>query len=120
MAELQRDGLGVLQQYQHQLVAAGRWLLDLSLGLAGAVFEIFLGVIVAAMIHASRSQTVAAGFRHMRRVSLGRQDPNCWMPPVGPYGALRSASSERPSWRACWPGSASLSPASPAPSRWPP
>ena len=55
---LQGEGLGVLQQYQHQLAAAGRWLLDLSVGIVGAVFEIFLGVIVAAMIHASRSQTL--------------------------------------------------------------
>jgi predicted PurR-regulated permease PerM len=51
--ELQRDGLGMLQQYEHQLAALGRWLLGLSLGLVGAVFEIFLGVIVAAMLHAS-------------------------------------------------------------------
>jgi predicted PurR-regulated permease PerM len=51
--ELQLEGLSVLQHYQHQLVAAGTWLLDLSLGLAGAVLEIFLGVVVAAMIHAS-------------------------------------------------------------------
>jgi len=58
--ELQRDGLGVLQQYQHQLAAAGRWLLDLSLGLAGAVIEIFLGVVLAAMIHASGSRTLQA------------------------------------------------------------
>ena len=34
--KLQREG-GVLQQYQPQLVAAGRWLLDRSLGIAGAV-----------------------------------------------------------------------------------
>jgi predicted PurR-regulated permease PerM len=54
--DLQRDGLGVLQQYQPQLAAAGRWLLDRSLGLAGAVIEIFLGVVVAAMIHASGSR----------------------------------------------------------------
>jgi predicted PurR-regulated permease PerM len=54
--ELQRDGLGVLQQYQHQLAAAGRWLLDLSVGLVGAVVEIFLGVIAAAMIHASANR----------------------------------------------------------------
>jgi predicted PurR-regulated permease PerM len=51
--ELQRDGVGMLHQYQHQLAAAGRWLLGLSVSLAGAVLEIFLGVIVAAMIHAS-------------------------------------------------------------------
>jgi predicted PurR-regulated permease PerM len=51
--ELQLEGLGVLQHYQQQLVAVGGWLLDLSLGLAGAVLEIFLGVIVAAIMHAS-------------------------------------------------------------------
>jgi predicted PurR-regulated permease PerM len=56
--DLQRDGLAVLQQYQPQLAAAGRWLLDLSLGVVGAVIEIFLGVVVAAMIHASGSRTV--------------------------------------------------------------
>src|SRR5262245_55995344 len=56
--ELQLSGLSVLQHYQHQLVAVGRWLLDLSLGLAGAVLEIFLGVVVAAMIHASGSRMV--------------------------------------------------------------
>lgn len=54
--ELQRDGLDVLQQYQPQLAAAGRWLLDRSLGVAGAVIEIFLGVVLAAMIHTSRSR----------------------------------------------------------------
>jgi len=47
---LQRDSLGVLQQYQHELGMAGRWLLDLSVGILGAVVELFLGVIVAAMI----------------------------------------------------------------------
>jgi predicted PurR-regulated permease PerM len=51
--ELQRDGLGALQQYQSQLLGAGRWLLDLSLGFVGAVAEIFFGVIVAAIILAS-------------------------------------------------------------------
>jgi len=50
MAGLQRDSLGVLQQYQHELGMAGRWLLDLSVGILGAVVELFLGVIVAAMI----------------------------------------------------------------------
>jgi predicted PurR-regulated permease PerM len=58
--ELQLEGLGVLQHYQPQLVAAGGWLLDLSLGLAGAVLEIFLGVIVAAIMHASGSGMVAS------------------------------------------------------------
>jgi len=56
--DLQQQGLGVLQHYQHELVAVGRWLLDLSLGLAGAVVEIFLGVVVAAMVHASGSRMV--------------------------------------------------------------
>jgi predicted PurR-regulated permease PerM len=60
--DLQRDGLGWLQTYQPQLAAAGRWLLDRSLGLAGAVVEIFLGVVVAAMIHASRRQTLALAY----------------------------------------------------------
>lgn len=68
--ELQRawDG-GVLQQYQPQLVAAGRWLLDRSLGLAGAVIEIFLGVVVAAMIHASRSQILRLASDIAQRVA---------------------------------------------------
>ena len=57
--ELQLGGLSVLQHYQHQLVAVGTWLLNLSLGLAGAVLEIFLGVVVAAMIHASGARMVA-------------------------------------------------------------
>ena len=116
--ELQRDG-GLLQQYQPQLVAAGRWLLDRSLGLAGAVIEIFLGVVVAAMIHASRSQILRIASDIAQRVA-------------GPAGSklldaagrairgLRLALSERHFWRACWPGSASLSPAFLAPSRWPP
>ncbi|MFA1627637.1 AI-2E family transporter [Rhizobium mongolense] len=52
--ELQRDGLVLLQRYQPQLAAAGRWLLNLGAGLLVAVLEIFLGVIVAAMFHASR------------------------------------------------------------------
>lgn len=51
--ELQRDGFGALLQYQSQLVAAGRWLLTLSLGFVGAVAEIFFGVIVAAIMLAS-------------------------------------------------------------------
>jgi len=55
---LQRDSLGVLQQYQHELGVAGRWLLDLSVGILGAVVELFLGVIVAAMIHASGTRTL--------------------------------------------------------------
>ena len=66
--ELQREG-GVLQQYQPQLVAAGRWLLDRSLGLAGAVIEIFLGVVVAAMIHASRSQILRLASDIAQRVA---------------------------------------------------
>jgi len=53
---LQIEGLSILQHYQHQLIAVGSWLLDLSLGLAGAVLEIFLGVVVAAMLHASGSR----------------------------------------------------------------
>ena len=56
--ELQRDGLVALQQYQHQLAAAGRWLLSLSAGLVVAILEIFLGVVVAAMIHASRARVL--------------------------------------------------------------
>jgi predicted PurR-regulated permease PerM len=56
--DIQRDSLGVLQQHQHELAVAGRWLLDLSLGLLGAVVEMFLGVIVAAMIHASGNRTL--------------------------------------------------------------
>ena len=66
--ELQREG-GVLQQYQPQLIAAGRWLLDRSLGLAGAVIEIFLGVVVAAMIHASRSQILRLASDIAQRVA---------------------------------------------------
>lgn len=66
--ELQREG-GLLQQYQPQLVAAGRWLLDRSLGLAGAVIEIFLGVVVAAMIHASRSQILRLASEIAQRVA---------------------------------------------------
>ena len=56
--ELQLEGLSVLQHYQHQLVSLGAWLLDLSLGLAGAVLEIFLGVVIAATIHASGNRMV--------------------------------------------------------------
>jgi predicted PurR-regulated permease PerM len=56
--QLQVEGLGVLQHYQPQLVAFGAWLVNLSLGLAGAVFEIFLGVVIAAMMHASRDGVV--------------------------------------------------------------
>jgi predicted PurR-regulated permease PerM len=54
--QLQHDGLIFLQRYQTQLAAAGRWLLNLGAGLLVAILEIFLGVIVAAMIHASRIQ----------------------------------------------------------------
>ena len=53
--DLQRDGLVWLQRYQPQLAEAGRWLLNLSTGLVLAVLEIFLGVIVAAIIYASRT-----------------------------------------------------------------
>lgn len=53
--EFQHDGLALLQRYESQLAAAGRWLLSFSAGLMLAVLEIFLGVIVAAMIHASRT-----------------------------------------------------------------
>jgi predicted PurR-regulated permease PerM len=60
--DLQRDSLGVLQHYQHELAVAGRWLLDLSLGILSAVVELLLGVIVAAMI-------LAAGSRALRPVS---------------------------------------------------
>jgi predicted PurR-regulated permease PerM len=56
--ELQREGLGVLEEYQPQVAAAGLWLLNLSLGLMGAVVEILFGIIVAAMVLAARPQTV--------------------------------------------------------------
>lgn len=56
--EVQRDGLSVLQHYQPQLAGAGRWLLNLSVGLAGAVLEIFLGIVVAAMVLASGSRAL--------------------------------------------------------------
>lgn len=56
--ELQRDGVVALKQHQPQLAAAGRWLLGLSADLVVAMFEILLGVIVAAMIHASRAQVL--------------------------------------------------------------
>ena len=55
---LQRDSLGVLQQYQHELGVAGSWLLNLSVGILGAVVELFLGVIVTAMIHASGNRAL--------------------------------------------------------------
>lgn len=57
--DFQRDGLALLQRYEPQLAAAGRWLLSLSAGLMLAVLEIFLGVIVTAMIHASRIPVLA-------------------------------------------------------------
>ncbi|CAN7457077.1 AI-2E family transporter [Pararhizobium sp. LjRoot238] len=57
--ELQRDGLALLQRYEPQLAAAGRWLLSFSAGLMLAVLEIFVGIIVAAMIHASRIRVVS-------------------------------------------------------------
>ncbi|WP_341486276.1 AI-2E family transporter [Pararhizobium sp. A13] len=56
--ELQRDGLALLQRYQPQLATVGRWLLSFSAGLMLAVLEIFVGIIVAAMIHASRIRVV--------------------------------------------------------------
>jgi len=56
--KLQIEGLGVLEHYQPQLVAVGGWLVSLSLSLAGAVFEILLGVVIAAMMHASREGVV--------------------------------------------------------------
>ncbi|MGH6760155.1 MAG: AI-2E family transporter [Phyllobacterium sp.] len=54
--ELQRDDLALLQRYQPQLAAAGRWLLDLGTGFLIAIVEIFLGIIVAAMFHVSRAR----------------------------------------------------------------
>ncbi|MBB4232266.1 AI-2E family transporter [Rhizobium mongolense] len=54
--ELQRDGLVLLERYQPQLASAGKWLLNLGAGLVVAILEIFIGVIVAATIHASRAQ----------------------------------------------------------------
>jgi predicted PurR-regulated permease PerM len=51
--ELQSNGPDTLQQYQTQITAAGRWLLNLGVGTMGGVAEILLGVVVAAMIHAS-------------------------------------------------------------------
>ncbi len=56
--ELQRDAPVALQPYQSQLAAAGRWLLGLGAGLVVAILEIFLGVVVAAMIHASRYEVL--------------------------------------------------------------
>ncbi|MFT2214572.1 hypothetical protein ACLJYM_22190 [Rhizobium giardinii] len=56
--EFQGGGLALLQRYEPQLAAAGRWLLNLSAGLMVAVLEIFAGIIVAAMIHASRIRVV--------------------------------------------------------------
>ncbi len=56
--EFEGGGLALLQRYEPQLAAAGRWLLNLSAGLMVAVLEIFAGIIVAAMIHASRIRVV--------------------------------------------------------------
>jgi predicted PurR-regulated permease PerM len=56
--DFQRDGLALLQRYEPQLATAGRWLLSFSAGLMLAVLEIFVGIIVAAMIHASRIRVV--------------------------------------------------------------
>lgn len=57
--DLQRDGLALLQRYEPQLATAGRWLLGFSAGLMLAILEIFGGIIVAAMFHASRIQVVS-------------------------------------------------------------
>jgi predicted PurR-regulated permease PerM len=57
--ELQRDGLALLQRYEPQLAAAGRWLLSFSAGLMLAILELFVGIIVAAMIHASRIRVLS-------------------------------------------------------------
>jgi predicted PurR-regulated permease PerM len=56
--EFQGGGLALLQRFEPQLAAAGRWLLNLSAGLMIAILEIFAGIIVAAMIHASRTRVV--------------------------------------------------------------
>ncbi|WP_455873692.1 AI-2E family transporter [Rhizobium yanglingense] len=53
--ELQREGLVLMQRYQPQLAAAGRWLINLGAGLLVAVLEIFVGVVIAAILHASRA-----------------------------------------------------------------
>jgi predicted PurR-regulated permease PerM len=50
---LQHDSVSVLQQYKEEFTVAGRWLLGLSVGVLLAIFELLVGVIVAAMIHAS-------------------------------------------------------------------
>ena len=52
--QFQREGLVWMERYQTQLAAAGRWLLNFGAGLVGAVLEIFVGIIVAAIFHASR------------------------------------------------------------------
>jgi predicted PurR-regulated permease PerM len=56
--EFQGGGLALLQRFEPQLAAAGRWLLNLSAGLMIAILEIFAGITVAAMIHASRTRVV--------------------------------------------------------------
>ena len=56
--ELQREGLVLMQRYQTQLAAAGRWLINLGAGLLVAVLEIFVGVIIAAVLHASRTSVM--------------------------------------------------------------
>ena len=106
--ELQREG-GVLQQYQPQLIAAGRWLLDRSLGLAGAVIEIFLGVVVAAMIHASRSQILRLASDIAQRVAgpagsklldaAGRAIRGVAIGVIGRCGAVWSSRRDDYGWR---------------------
>lgn len=56
--DLQRNGLELLGRYQPQFAAVGRWLLNLGAGLLLAVLEIFVGVIVAAIFHASRDRVL--------------------------------------------------------------
>ena len=56
--ELQSDGLVFPQKYQPQLTAAGVWLLNLSTSLMVAVLEMLLGIIMAAMIYASRIEAL--------------------------------------------------------------
>jgi len=53
---LQRDSTEVLQQHQPQLIELGGWLLELSTGLLGAVLEILLGAIVAAIMLSSAAR----------------------------------------------------------------
>lgn len=73
---LQRDGLVLLERYQPQLAAIGKWLLALGAGLLFAVLEIFAGVIVAAIFHASRDRVlgyITAILEHIVGPS-GRED----------------------------------------------